>query len=60
MAVRRGGGAVGGPAGVGDAGVGIKDLLQVDIGLVDELLELGHLANLLEGHHLIPLVAIDS
>jgi hypothetical protein len=51
---------VGGPAGVGDTGVGVEDLGEVGLGLLDELLELGDLANLLEGEDLVLLVAVDS
>jgi len=45
---------------VRDAAVGIERLGQVDVGLVDELPELGYLADLLEGEHLLLLVAVDG
>jgi hypothetical protein len=51
---------VGSPSGVSDTGVGIKNLLQVDVGLVNKLFELSDLADLLECKHLLLLVAIDS
>ena len=60
VAVKSRRGAMGGPACVGDAAMRIEHLRQVQLGLVDELLELGHLAHLLEGEHLMLLVAIDS
>jgi hypothetical protein len=60
MAVDGGRRAVGSPAGVCNAGVRVEDLLKIDVGLVDELLELGDLANLLEGKNLLLLVAIDG
>lgn len=49
-----------GPAGVSNTGVAVEDLLEVDVGLVDEGLELGNLADLLESKHLLLLVAVDS
>lgn len=51
---------VGSPTGVGNTGVGVEDLLEVDVRLVDELPQLGDLANLLEGLDLVLLVAIDG
>ena len=60
MAVGGGRGTVGGPACVGNAGVRVKDLVEVHLGLVDELPQLGHLADLLEGQDLILLVAVDG
>lgn len=52
--------AVSGPPSVCNAGVRVKDLLHVDVALLDELAEFGHLANLLESKHLVLLVAIDG
>jgi len=52
--------AVSGPASVCNTGVGIKDLLHVDIALFNELTEFGHLADLLESKHFILLVTIDG
>lgn len=51
--------AVGGPAGVCDAGVGVKDFCEIWLLLLDQLLELGDLANLLEGKDFVALVAVD-
>lgn len=51
---------VGSPAGVGNASVRVEDLVGVGLGLLDELLELGDLADLLEGKDLVLLVAVDS
>ncbi len=51
---------MGGPAGVGDAAVRIEHLGQIGLRVVDELLQLGDLADLLEGKHLVLLVAIDG
>lgn len=51
---------MGGPTGVCDAGVGVEGLGQVEVGLVDQLPQLGHLADLLEGKDLVLLVAIDG
>jgi hypothetical protein len=53
-------GAVCGPASVSDAAMRVEHLCEVKFGLVDKLLQLGHLADLLEGEHLILLVAIDG
>lgn len=49
-----------GPAGVSNAAVGVKGLAQVERVAVDQLLELSNFADLLEGVHLIFLVAIDG
>lgn len=51
---------MGGPTRVGNAAVRIKDLGQIELGLVDQFLQLRNLADLLEGIHLLLLVAIDS
>lgn len=59
VAVELGRGAVGGPSGVGDSDVRLKGLGEVRLGGIDELLELGHLADLLEGEDLVLLVAVD-
>ena len=48
------------PASVGDTGVRVEVLGLVDLGLGDELLELGDLSNFLESEHFILLVTIDS
>jgi hypothetical protein len=45
---------------VSDTAVRIEHLVEVDLGLVDELPQLRHLADLLECEDLILLVAIDS
>lgn len=52
--------AVSGPPSVCNAGVRIKHLLHVDIALLNQLPELGHLANLLERIHLILLVTVNG
>jgi hypothetical protein len=51
---------VGGPTGVGNASVRVEDLGRIGLGLLDQLLQLGHLANLLEGKDFILLVTIDG
>ena len=60
MAVGSRRGTVSSPTGVGNTGVRVEDLIEIDVGLVNELLELGHLANLLVGKDLILLVAVDG
>jgi hypothetical protein len=45
---------------VGNTGVRVKDLLEIDLGLVDKLPQFGHLADLLEGQDLMLLVAVDG
>ena len=61
VAVGRRRGTVSSPSGVGDTGVGVKDLLKVEGRvLVNESLELCNLADLLEGQDLLLLVAVDS
>lgn len=51
---------MGGPASVSDAAVGIEGLFKVEVLAVDKLLQLRNLAHLLEGKHLVLLVAIDG
>ena len=53
-------GAVGGPASVSNAAVGIERLFKIEVLAVDKLLQLRNLAHLLEGEHLVLLVAIDG
>jgi len=60
VAVDPAGGTVGGPSGVCNTGVVVKDLGHVGRLGLDELLQLGDLANLLEGKDLVLLVAIDG
>lgn len=60
MAVDARRGAVGSPASVSDAAVGIENLFKIEVLAVDKLLQLGNLAHLLEGKHLVLLVAIDG
>lgn len=50
--------AVSGPSGVCDAGVGVEDLGQVRLGLLDERLQLSDLANLLERQDFTLLVTV--
>jgi hypothetical protein len=51
---------VGGPSGVGNAGVWIKHLGEIEVLLIDELLQRSDLADLLDSEDLILLVAVDS
>lgn len=60
VAVDPAGRAVGGPSGVCNTGVVVEDLSEVGLLLLDELLQLGDLANFLEGEDLVLLVAIDG
>ena len=60
MAVGGGRRAVCSPSSVCNTSVRVEDLLQIRAGLLDELLELGYLADLLEGHHFILLVTVDG
>ena len=60
MAVDTRGGTVGGPSGVGNTGVAVKDLVEVEVLLLDELLQRGDLADLLDGVDLILLVAVNG
>ena len=60
VAVETGRLAVRGPAGVCDADVRVEEYLDVGLLLFYYLLELGDLADLLEGKHLVLLVAIDG
>jgi len=48
------------PSGVRNACVGIKDLCEIWLLILDELPQLRHLANLLEGKHFILLVSVHS
>ena len=50
---------MGSPAGMRDANMGVEDLGQVRLALLDKLLELGDFADLLEGKDFILLVPID-
>jgi hypothetical protein len=52
--------AVGGPSGVGDAGVRVEDLVEVEVLLLDELLQRRDLADLLDRVDLILLVAVNG
>jgi len=45
---------------VSDAAVRVKHLVEVELVLIDQLLQLGHLADLLEREDLILIVAVDS
>jgi len=60
MAVQPRRGTVGGPSSVGDTGMRIEDLGHVGLLLFDQSLEHGDLADLLEGHDGVLLVAIDG
>lgn len=59
MAVQGGRRTVSSPASVSNASMRVKGLLHVYAGLVDELSELGYLANFFEGEDLIFLVTVD-
>ena len=60
VAVQAGRGTVGGPSRVRNAGVRVEDLGEIGLLLVDQALELGDLAHLLEGKDGVLLVAIDG
>jgi hypothetical protein len=60
MAVLARWGTVGCPAGVCNTAVRIEDLLEIWLGLLNELLQLGNLANLLVCEDLILLVSINT
>lgn len=60
MAIEAGWGAVGGPSGVCNAGVRVEDLGEVWLLILDQGLQLGDLADLLEGEDLVLLVAVYS
>lgn len=60
MAVDARRGAVGGPSSVSNAGVRVKDLCLVELGLLHELLEGGDLADLLDREHLVLLVTVNG
>lgn len=60
MAVDTRWGTVGGPSGVGDTGVRVEDLVEVEVLLLDELLQRGDLADLLDGVDLILLVTVNG
>ena len=51
---------MGGPSGVRNTGVRVEDLVEVEVLLLDELLEGGNFADLLDGVDLVLLVAIDG
>lgn len=52
--------SVGSPSGVGDTGMRVEDLCEIGLLLLDELPQLGDLADLLEGKDLVLLVSIDG
>ena len=60
MAVEARRGAMSGPTGVGNAGMGIKDLGGVWVALGNELAQTDDLADLLEGEDLVLAIAVDS
>ena len=51
---------MGGPSGVGDTGMRVKDLVETEVLLLNELLQRGDLADLLDCVDLILLVAVDG
>lgn len=52
-------GTVSSPSGVSDTGMGIKDLGVIGLRFSDERLELGDLANFLEGKDFVLLITIN-
>jgi len=60
MAVYAGWRSVSSPSSVSNGGVGVEDLVQVEVGLVDQLLQGGNLADLLDRIHLVLLVAVNG
>lgn len=60
MAVDTRWGTVSGPSGVGDTGVRVEDLVEVEVLLLDKLLQRGDLADLLDGVDLILLVTVNG
>lgn len=60
MAVDAGGRAMGGPSGVRNTGMVVKDLGEIWLLGLDELSELGDLADLFECEDLLLLVTVDS
>ena len=59
VAVEAGRRTVGGPAGVCNASMRVKDLLHVWLLLGDELLQLRNLSHLFESENLVSLVTVD-
>ena len=51
---------MGGPSSVRNTGVRVEDFGQVEVLLLDELLQRGDLANLLDGKDLVLLVTVDG
>ena len=51
---------VGGPSCVSNTSVRVKDLVEVKVLLLDELLQRGDLADLLDGVDLVLLVTVDG
>jgi hypothetical protein len=60
VAVDTRGGTVGGPSGVGNTGVAVKDLVEVEVLLLDELLQRRDLADLLDCVDLVLLVTVNG
>ena len=48
------------PSGVSNTSVALKSFLQVNLGPINQLLELSDLANFLEGNNLVLLISIDA
>jgi hypothetical protein len=51
---------VGSPTSVGNTAMCVKDLCEIGLLLLDELLQLGDLADLLEGKDFVSLVSVDG
>lgn len=60
MAVDTRGRTVSGPSSVGNTGVRVEDLVEVEVLLLDELFQRGDLADLLDCVDLILLVAVNG
>jgi hypothetical protein len=60
MTIDARGTTVGGPSGVGNTGVAFESLLEVDVGAINHLPELGNFADFFEGKNLASLISIDT
>lgn len=60
MTIKPGWRAVGSPSSVCNASVRVEDFCEVRLALLDELFQLGNFSDLLEGHDLVPPIAVHS